>query len=191
VRPFVEGLTLRQFVARARGPVAIHQALWISRQIAEGLLALHGAGWLHGEIRPEHIIVSPQGQATLLDFSLCRRLESEECAAGPWQGAPLAYASPESLRTHARLTLAVDTYGLGLVLHEMLTGQPPFAGANETQLAALHRGQAPADIRGQRPDASPELAHLLRQILAKEPLRRPSDQELVRWLTELEIAALL
>jgi hypothetical protein len=54
----------------------------------------------------------------------------------------------------------------------------------------MHRTHAPPDIRAARVDAPPELSQLLRLMLAKQPLRRPTDEELVRWLTELEIAAL-
>jgi serine/threonine protein kinase len=89
------------------------------------------------------------------------------------------------------MTAASDAYGVGLLLYELLTGSPPFEAVEASQWEAMHRGQAPRDLRAARPDAPPELARLLRQLLAKEPLRRPSDEELVRWLTELEIAALM
>ncbi len=74
VRPYLEGLTLRQFLSHGREPIAIEMALWIVRQLAEALAAVHGAGWLHGQVRPEHVLVSPQGHATRIDLAMARRL---------------------------------------------------------------------------------------------------------------------
>lgn len=191
VRPYLDGLSVRQLLALHSGPVAVTTALWFARQIAEALAALHLAGWLHGQVRPEHVIVSSQGHATLIDFSLARRLRTEECAPGFWQPQSAAYASPEMLSASTGLTAASDTYGLGLLLYELLAGRPPFESTNFLQMAEMQRTHAPPDIRAARVDAPPELSQLLRLMLAKQPLRRPSDEELVRWLTELEIAALL
>ena len=190
VRPYLEGLTLRQWLERGREPPAIATALWIIRQMAEALAALHRAGWLHGQLRPEHVLVSPQGHATLIDLALARRLGTDECAAGLGQPASLAYLSPESFSASRRVTAVSDTYCLGLLLYELVAGRLPFDRADPPHLAELHRSQAAPDVRAHRPEAPAELWQLLRQMLAKEPLRRPSDDELVRWLTELEIAAL-
>ena len=191
VRPYLEGLTLRKLLAPRERWLSVTLALWIARQLAEALLALHAAGWLHGQLRPEHVIIAPSGHATLIDLTFCRRLETQECAAGSWPAEHVAYASPESLVGRARLTAASDVYCLGLLLHEMLAGQPPFSAADRAQLAAMHRSAAPRELRPVRADVAPETAHIVRLMLAKEPLRRPTSEELVRWLTELEIAALL
>ncbi len=191
VRPYLEGLTLRQFFCRRREPVAIAAALWIVRQLTEALAALHRAGWLHGQVRPEHVLVSPQGHATLIDLALARRLGTDECAAGLGRPESLAFVSPESLSDRVRVTAASDTYCLGLLLYELLAGTLPFDSNDPVRLVELHRVHAPPDVRAHRPEAPAELWQLLRLMLAKEPLRRPSDEELVRWLTELEIAALL
>jgi serine/threonine protein kinase len=191
VRPYLEGLTLRQLISLRCGPVAVPTALWIARQVAEALTVLHQAGWLHGQVRPEHVIVSPQGHATLIDLSLARRLQTEECTAGLWQSLSPENSSPEMLSARMALTAGSDTYCLGLMLYELLAGRPPFQSTDYQQLAKMQRTHAPPDIRAARVDAPPELSQLLRLMLAKHPLRRPSDEELVRWLTELEIAALL
>lgn len=190
VRPYLEGLTLRRLVSFGRERVAIASALWIVRQSAEALAALHRAGWLHGQVRPEHVLVSPQGHVTLMDLALARRLGTDECAAGTARAESPAYASPESFSASMRMSAASDTYCLGLLFYELLAGRLPFDSTDPNRLAELHRSQAPTDVRACRPEAPPELWQLLRLMLAKEPLRRPSDEELMRWLTELEIVAL-
>src|SRR5262245_60198781 len=75
VLPYLDGITLRRLIeATPVARVAPRLALWIARQLAGALAALHAAGWLHGQLRPEHVIISPQGHATLIDLSQTRRL---------------------------------------------------------------------------------------------------------------------
>ena len=70
------------------------------------------------------------------------------------------------------------------------TSEAPFVAADPKQLALSHRREAPPNVRQIRPQVSREIGELVRRMLAKEPLRRPSDEELVRWLAELEIEEL-
>jgi serine/threonine protein kinase len=189
VLPYLDGISLRRMIGAAVVPIST--ALWLARQIAEALSALHGAGWMHGQVRPEHAIVSPQGHATLIDLSLARRIGGEECRSGELLPNHPACAAPESFSSRGLLTAASDTYSLGITLFELLTGEPPFDAADPARLAELHRRAAPPDLRSLRPDAPQDLARLLRLMLAKEPLRRPDDEQLVRWLTDLEVEALL
>ena len=191
ILPYFEGVTLRQLLhslGDASRSISMCYALSITRQIAAALAALHGSAWLHGQVRPEHVIVSPQGQATLLDLTHSRRLANRECDFDGTFPASPCYAAPESFSS-GRLSAAADTYSLGIVLFEALTRRPPFT-ASSPQLVAYHRRQAPPDVRDFRPDVSMEVANLLRRMLAKEPLRRPTDEQLIRWLSELEIEAL-
>lgn len=195
--PYYDGVSLGYFLqppASAKNSstpiLPISRDLNIARQIAEALAALHLSGWLHGQIRPQHVLLSPQGHATLIDLTLARRLESRECESSDAFPLSAQYAAPEMASSGHRHTPAADTYSLGIVLYESLTGHPPFTDLSPQQLLIRHRTQAPPDIRQLRPEISHELAHLLRLMLAKEPLRRPSDSELLRWLAELEIASL-
>jgi eukaryotic-like serine/threonine-protein kinase len=196
VRPYYDGVTLRRLLdshgmSRSTcGPMPVSFVLGIIRQVAEALAALHAAGWLHGQVAPEHVLVSPQGHVTLVDLCEARRLESIECEAGGASAIHPVYAAPELFSSHLRITAAADAYALGVLLFEMLAGRPPFQACQREQLAACHRRQMAPDIRQRRPGESLELAELLQRILAKESLRRPGDEQLVRWLAELEIAEL-
>jgi eukaryotic-like serine/threonine-protein kinase len=195
VLPYLPGVSLRQIVDRCGMPQALPRdlptatALLYVRQIAEALAALHGAGWLHGDVKPENVLVGPSGHATLLDLGLARQLGSESCSARYVLATTLAYAAPESFSEGEWLSGAADIYSLGILLWELLNGQPPFV-ADPVELVDLHRRQSPPDLRTLRHDATQELAGLLRLMLAKEPLRRPEAPRLVRLLVEQEILAL-
>jgi serine/threonine protein kinase len=188
--PFRDGASLRQVLNLSGSFISVSRALSIVRQVAEALAALHGAGWLHGQVRPDHVLLSPQGQATVIDLTRARRLETAECDAGDCGASAAAYAAPENIVSNWRLTLAADVYSLGIVLYEVLSGLPPFECSSPRELMEKHRREAVPDLRETRPDVTLEVANLLRLMLAKEALRRPTDTELVRWLAELEIAAL-
>jgi serine/threonine protein kinase len=193
--PLLDGASLRRSLqhAAAGGAVKLRPvgwALWITRQVAAALSQLHAAGWLHGQIRPEHVIVAPDGHATLIDLGQARRLVTIECSVEEWPLTGPAYASPEAAVPRGTLSAASDTYALGVLLYELLAGRPPFQAADPQRLARAHRKELPADLRAVRPGVSLEVGELVRRMLAKEPLRRPSGDDLLRWLTELEIAEL-
>src|SRR5205807_1385199 len=100
--------------------VSVSRALNIIRQVAEALAALHCAGWLHGQLRPEHILLSPSGQVTLIDLTLARRLETVECESAAVATVNATYAAPEMTSGNRRLGIAADIYSLGIVLYEAL-----------------------------------------------------------------------
>ena len=189
VLPYLEGITLRRLLDSSQR-LPISYSLCVVRQIAAALAGLHSAGWLHGQVRPEHIILSPHGHATLIDLSQARRLESSECDASGALPDSTAYAAPETAFSRGRITAAADTYSLGIVLYESLTGQPPFQASSPRELMHSHFHVVPPDLRELRTDVSLEVAELCRRLLAKEPLRRPAMSQVVRWLAELEIIEL-
>jgi serine/threonine protein kinase len=187
--PYRDGISLRQLLQSSPIRIPVSRALSIVRQAVEALAALHAAGWLHGQVRPEHILLSPQGGVILIDLTLARRLETAECTATAPTISAAIYAPPETA-LNPRLTAAAEIYSLGIVLFEILAGSPPFVGRSPSELLAQHRRDAIPDIRALRSDISLETVHLLRLMLAKEPLRRPTDSDLLRWLADEEIASL-
>ncbi|HEY2412928.1 MAG TPA: protein kinase [Pirellulaceae bacterium] len=188
--PFRDGVSLRQMLALSDAFISVSRALNIVRQVAEALAALHAAGWLHGQVRPDHVLLSPQGQVTVIDLMRARRRETAECDVADVAAIDAIYAAPEMSQHGRRQDSAIDVYSLGVALFEILTGRPPFECSSPRELMIKHRRDAVPDIRAARPDVTLEVAHLLRLMLAKDSLRRPTDEELVRWLAELEIAAL-
>lgn len=186
VSPRLEGVTLAAALAAGQRPSLPH-ALWIVRQTAEALGALHSEGWLHGDVKPGNIIISARGHATLIDLGFARRLDERTGRADHALLATLAYAAPEVFTNTVAPSAFSDVYSLGVVLFEMLTGQLPFLATDPTDLAVAHLQQIPPDARTLAPHLPPRIGWLLKRMLAKEPLRRPDISELISLLVELEV----
>lgn len=186
VLPFLEGVTLEAALAAA-APLPMPHAFWLARQTTEALHALHGQGWLHGDVKPSNILVSPTGHATLVDLSLARRADGSESGPGAAWAGTLAYAPPESYSCVTTPGPAGDIYSLGVTLYQMLTGVLPFPSDSAADLAEAHLRELPPDPRRFNPRLPPRAARLLRSLLAKQPDERPTAPDLAAWLAELEI----
>ena len=168
----------------------IPRALRIVRQAADALRALHEAGWLHGDVKPDNLLVAPDGKTTLIDLGFTRRLEDEECACSEALSGSCIYTAPEMIVPSDPLTAASDIYSLGITLFELLTGSPPMETRDRATVVSWHLRSVAPELRERLPHAPLRLARLLRAMLARQPLRRPSLAELLPWLMELEIETL-
>lgn len=199
VAPYLRGRTVAQRLA-GEEIFSVPHALWITRQIAEGLAALHAAGYLHGDVKPANILVAANGHATLIDFGFAREINESGSASSeakrrdnldrPIAGT-LAYLPPELLSSTTRSDERSDLYSLGATLYEMLTSRQPYQVSSLEELAEKqHRDELP-DIRALAPQIAPDAALLVRRLLARNPLRRPSSaHEVIARLIALEVATL-
>jgi serine/threonine-protein kinase len=187
VMPWLEGQTLAARLA-GRRPLDIPFALWIARQMAEALEALDAAGWIHGDIKPENILLSPEGHATLIDMGFARYRDELHRPADLDLRGTGKYLAPEAATSTLRIDIRSDIYSLGAVLFEMLAGRVPFDGQTLAECIDLHREARPPRLRSLAPHVPREAAALVHCMLAKDPLRRPqSPPELVDQLARLEI----
>ena len=195
VMPRLRGQTLAAMLADGKRPTTA-TALWFARQAAQGLAALHVRGWLHGDLKPENLLVSPQGHVTLLDLGCARRLDAAAAErsgdeATPYLAGTIDYLAPEAFCSRLRIDARSDLYSLGLVLYEMLIGRIPAAGCETAEVISTRLTAAALDPRSQNVDIPLEVSQLVASLTAREPLRRPqSATELVAKLAELEIAFL-
>lgn len=175
LRDFAPGDSLAVRIRR-EGKLAIPEALAITAQIASGLDELHRAGLLHRDVKSGHVILEPRAEgvplARLIDAGIAARLATGAALE------PLGTAStiaPEQIEGKL-VSFRSDLYSLGCVLHEMLTGAPPFSGAPADVLRA-HREDTPPRLPREVP---PAIESLVAALLAKDPRARPFSAQQVR-----------
>ena len=182
VMELVEGKPLREVCGK---PMPIPDVLAIGLQIAEALAAAHASSVIHGDIKPENILLRPDHYVKLLDFGLARKVTTETIALGSGLAlGTLRYMSPEQARTEP-LTPASDVFSLGLVLYELLAGRHAFPAASPLDTAQGILGKEAVAPSSLNPHVPARLDLLVGAMLAKEPSARPTAAEVVRTLREL------
>ncbi|MFO7609559.1 MAG: protein kinase, partial [Candidatus Krumholzibacteriia bacterium] len=185
VMELVAGESLAQTLAR--GPLPVDRALHLARQMAAGIEAAHGAGIVHRDLKPANVMLTPDGDAKILDFGLAKvfaedseertglddpTLTTDRTRAGVVLGTA-AYMSPEQARGLA-VDKRTDVWAFGVVLFEMVSGRRPFGGATVTDtLAAVLRAEPPWDALPR--DLPAPVGRLIQRCLQKDPRRRLHD----------------
>jgi beta-N-acetylhexosaminidase len=186
---YVDGTSLKERLAqlRAEGEVMpITQAAEIARQIADALAYAHAQGAIHRDLKPANILLTPQGQAILVDFGLAVLHGGPRYTEpGKVWGSP-SYIAPEQLGDVPRTDARSDVYSLGVILYEMVTGRPPFKGDSVMEILWQQANAPPRPPHELAPDVSPELEAIILKTLAKRPAERfATAQELADALKAL------
>ncbi|MCC6124014.1 MAG: serine/threonine protein kinase [Pirellulales bacterium] len=185
--PWLEGATLERRLAEGQ-TIELPRTLWIVRQTAEALAALHRAGWMHGDVKPGNLVISPAGHVTLLDLNFARRSNESGAAVDRCILGTFYYIAPELLTSAIRADIRSDIYSLGVVFYEMLAGRRPFRAEDMADLAAEHLRSVPPDLKEFAPHLPGNVIQLVRRMIAKDPSRRPqSPAELIAALMRIEI----
>jgi serine/threonine protein kinase/Tol biopolymer transport system component len=179
VMELVEGPTLADRIKE--GPVSLGEALVIARQVADALEAAHEKGVVHRDLKPGNIMIRPDGTVKVLDFGLAKMTEPIVPEGSPEESPTLtlaqvtragvilgtaAYMSPEQARGK-NVDKRADIWAFGVVLYEMLTGQPAFRGETTTDVLAAVVKEEPDLTR-----APVKVRRLLRTCLQKDPKQR-------------------
>ena len=141
----------------------------------------HEHGILHRDIKPGNILLDQSGEPHLTDFGLARLVETESTVTRTKEvlGTPSYMAPEQAVGETGKLTSATDVYGLGAVLYQLLTGQPPFAGGTTYETIRLLLDKEPRPPRQLNPKIDRDLSAICLKCLEKEPARRYASAELL------------
>jgi serine/threonine protein kinase len=191
---FVEGGQLDAVVRQA--PLSIRQAVELIAKVARTVHYAHEHGILHRDIKPGNILLDAKGEPHLTDFGLARLVESESSVTQTLDilGTPSYMAPEQAVGNNAAVSGATDVYGLGAVLYQLLTGQPPFAGGATYETIKLLLDSEPRPPWSLNPKIDRDLSTICLKCLEKDSKRRYSSalalaEDLERWLKHEPIQA--
>ncbi|WP_371653007.1 MULTISPECIES: serine/threonine-protein kinase [unclassified Streptomyces] len=179
VMDLIDGPDLHRYL-RENGPLTPVAASLLTAQIADALAASHADGVVHRDLKPANVLLDERGGAMhpmLTDFGIARLADSPGLTrTHEFVGTP-AYVAPESAEGRPQ-TSAVDIYGAGILIYELVTGRPPFAGGTALEVLHRHLSEEP-----RRPTTVPgPLWTVIERCLRKNPDERPSAENLARAL---------
>ncbi|MFI2368579.1 protein kinase [Streptomyces sp. NPDC018833] len=177
VMQYVEGADLADHLAE-HDPYPWEWAVSVAAQLCAVLGAVHAVPIVHRDLKPRNVMVKPDGTVTVLDLGVASVIDTDTTRlthTGSPIGSP-AYMAPEQAMGGA-VGPYTDLYALGVLLHELLSGNVPFAGS--TALGVLHRHlyEPPLPVRQLRPEVPEPLEALVLRLLAKDPEHRPSGAQ--------------
>ncbi|WP_133499646.1 serine/threonine-protein kinase [Cognatilysobacter terrigena] len=157
-----------------RGPLDVDVALRIARDVALGLQAAHARDVVHRDLKPANVLVAADGNASITDFGVARSIAtSTRSATAGIVGTP-DYLSPEQARGDP-IGPRSDLYALGLILHEMLTGERAFASATAAEALAQRLVRTPPLVTTKRAGVPSWVARLVERLLRPQPAHRLPD----------------
>ncbi|WP_394280073.1 Stk1 family PASTA domain-containing Ser/Thr kinase [Microbacterium sp.] len=172
VMELVNGRLLKDIVAE--GPLSVADALRLTDGILEALEYSHRAGVVHRDIKPGNVMVTDAGQVKVMDFGIARAVSDSSSTVAETTSiiGTASYFSPEMAKGDP-VDARADIYSAGIVLYELLTGQPPFRGENAIAVAYQHVSEAPVPPSEVSEAVPRGLDAIVLRALAKDPFQRP------------------
>ena len=170
VMEYVDGISLRELIKKELR-LAPERVVSLGCQICAGIAVAHGAGIIHRDLKPENVLIEMidgRETARVFDFGIAKLLDRAGLTrAGSVLGTPV-YMSPEQA-TAQPVDNRSDLYSLGVILYELLSGQPPFTGAKPQQVLVKHVIEMPKPLSSLRPGLPEPLARAIMRALEKSP----------------------
>jgi len=182
---YVQGEDLKTLI-KAMGQFTLGKAVFIAKQICEGLAEAHKLGVVHRDLKAHNIMIDREGNAHIMDFGIARSLQSQGLTtSGIIIGSP-HYMSPEQVEGK-EVDQRADIYALGVILFEMLTAKVPFEGDTPLVVAVKHKSESPPDPRKLNPQLTEEMSGVILKCLEKNKFRRYQKvEELLEKLIRIE-----
>ena len=169
VTEFVEGRRLSEILS---GRVEVAAALRIALELGGAVETLHNMGFVHGAISPRNVVVPEDGRVKLLDVELAGMRDGREVQGLVTVESPAEYLAPEQIQK-APISEKTDIYAFGVVLHELLSGAPPFQGPTRDAVVTKHLKEAPAPVHRRRDGVPVSVSRAVTLALYKQPEARP------------------
>ncbi|MFN2611880.1 MAG: protein kinase [Solirubrobacterales bacterium] len=179
---YIPGDTLKQRIQR-EGALEVDEAVAYAIEIGRGLAAAHARKLVHRDVKPQNVLIDPDGRAKVTDFGIARSLEQSGMTATGRVLGTTDYVSPEQAMGED-VDERSDVYSLGVVLYEMLTGEVPFSAETQVGVAMKHVHEDLPDVTRLRPEASAALAGVIERATSKDLEYRYSS--VVEMLDDLE-----
>jgi hypothetical protein len=177
VMQYVEGADLADHLAE-HDPYPWRWAVAVAAQLCAVLTAVHAVPVVHRDLKPRNVMIRPDGSLVVLDLGIASALGTDTTRLTRTDspvGSP-AYMAPEQAMG-GTVGPYTDLYALGVLLHELLSGQVPFAGATPMDVLHRHLHEEPVPVRRLRPDVPEELEALVLRLLRKDPEARPAHAQ--------------
>ena len=186
---YINGRTLKRRI-QEEGPLPVDEAVAYAIEIGRGLTAAHARKLVHRDVKPQNVLIDPDGRAKVTDFGIARSLEQKGMTATGRVLGTTDYVSPEQAMGED-VDERSDVYSLGVVLYEMLTGDVPFQAETQVGVAMKHVNEPMPDVQAKRPEVSAVVASVVDRSTTKDSRDRYSTvAEMVRDLEQtLEVEA--
>lgn len=173
VMELIEGRNLKELI-RERAPFTVAEAFALGAQVASALDFAHKRGLIHRDVKPQNILVTPEGVAKVTDFGIARSVSTSQLTRTGMVIGTAHYFSPEQAQGHS-VQPQSDIYSLGIILYEMLTAHLPFDADNPVAIAMQHLHSEPPSPWDFNPDLPARAVAVVMRALEKDPARRYRD----------------
>lgn len=198
VMEYIPGMSLYDMVKSDQyGPLRVATAARLFLKVLDGLEAAHNLGLVHRDIKPSNIMITPDGDAKILDLGLAKSLGDEGglTRANTVLGT-LDYASPEQLSDASKVDVRSDLYSVGCSLYFALAGEPPFGGGDAINKIFKQRMEDPEPIERVARGVPTAFGAIIRKLMAKNPAERHANcdelrTDLARWTDPMLVRSLL